>query len=152
MGTALFYHLTRSPVEATLPMLLQKSLQAGWRVAVRARARDRIEWLDERLWLTSDDGFLPHGLVGGPHDADQPVLLTCGTDLANGAVCLMAIDGAPVDAVEAARLERVCVLFDGNDPDAVALARDQWRALTGAKIPAQYWSEDSGRWEKRAEA
>ena len=31
MGAAYFYHLTRQPLEATLPMLLEKSLGAGWR-------------------------------------------------------------------------------------------------------------------------
>jgi DNA polymerase-3 subunit chi len=50
------------------------------------------------------------------------------------------------------RLERVCVLFDGNDPSAVETARGQWRNLTGAGCSAQYWSEESGRWEKKAEA
>ena len=29
MGAAYFYHLTRQPLEATLPMLLEKSLGAG---------------------------------------------------------------------------------------------------------------------------
>ena len=35
MGAAFFYHLTRRPLEHTLPLLLGKALQAGWRVAVR---------------------------------------------------------------------------------------------------------------------
>ena len=37
MGAAYFYHLTRAPLEVTLPMLLGKAQQAGWRVAVRGR-------------------------------------------------------------------------------------------------------------------
>ena len=35
MGTAMFYHLTRHPIEETLRMLLGKAQGAGWRVAVR---------------------------------------------------------------------------------------------------------------------
>ncbi|NCO21014.1 MAG: DNA polymerase III subunit chi, partial [Rhodobacterales bacterium] len=35
MGAAYFYHLTARPLEATLPMLLGKARQAGWRVCVR---------------------------------------------------------------------------------------------------------------------
>ena len=76
MGAAFFYHLTQRPLEATLPMLLTKALQAGWRVAVRGRDAGRMAWLDEKLWLGPEDGFLPHGLAGGAHEADQPVLLT----------------------------------------------------------------------------
>lgn len=152
MGAALFYHLTRGPLEQTLPQLLGKARAAGWRVAVRGTDAGRMEWLDDRLWLGPDDGFLPHGLAGGPHDADQPVLLTTAPDLPNTAVCLMAVDGAEVAPDEVGRLERVCILFDGNDPSAVERARGQWRALTQAGCAAQYWSEESGRWEKKAES
>lgn len=109
-----------------------------------------MEWLDDRLWLGADDGFLPHGLAGGPHDRAQPILLTTGA-AANDPACLMAVDGAEVAPDEVARMERVCILFDGNDEAALNRARAQWKALTEAGCAAQYWSEESGRWEKKAE-
>ena len=151
MGAAYFYHLTRRPLEAALPQLLEKALAAGWRVAVRGRDRPRLDWLDETLWLGAQEGFLPHRLAGGPHDALQPVLLTEGRDAPNGAVCVMAVDGAEVTPEEVRALERVCILFDGADPEALAVARAQWKRLTDAGCPAQYWSEESGRWQKKAE-
>ena len=98
MGRALFYHLTRRPLEATLPTLLERSLAQGWRVVVRGSSQEHLRWLDEKLWLGPDERFLPHGLAGGPHDADQPVLLTGSADCPNGAACLMAVEGAAVDA------------------------------------------------------
>ena len=151
MGDVYFYHLTQAPVETTLATLLGKSLQAGWRVAVRGTDAGRLKWLDEKLWLGADDGFLPHGVEGGPHDAEQPVLLTMG-QAANAPDCLMSVDGAEVGAEEVAALTRVCILFDGHDPDAVQHARGQWKTLTDAGASAQYWSQESGRWEKRAES
>ncbi|MEX0367315.1 MAG: DNA polymerase III subunit chi [Ruegeria sp.] len=152
MGAAYFYHLTRRPLEETLSVLLGKARQAGWAIAVRGTDPGRLDWLDEKLWLGPDDGFLPHGRAGGPHDAMQPILLTTETEAANAPTCVMAIDGAAVDAEEVAALERVCILFDGNDPQAVQHVRGQWKALTEAGCAAQYWSEESGRWEKKAEA
>lgn len=152
MGAAYFYHLTQRPLETTLPMLLDKARAAGWRVAVRGRDAARMDRLDARLWLGPEDAFLPHGRAGGPHDALQPVLLTTGTGHPNGAVCVMAVDGAEVAPDEVQTLERVCILFDGNDPGAVTVARSQWKALTAAGCSAQYWSEASGKWEKKAEA
>ncbi len=151
MGAAFFYHLTQRPLETTLPMLLEKSLEAGWRVAVRGPHRDRLDWLDQKLWLGAEEGFLPHGLDGGPHDADQPILLTQAETPANAATCLMAIDGAQVSADEVQQMTRTCILFDGTDPQALDHARMQWRDLTAAGCSAQYWSEESGRWEKKAE-
>jgi len=150
MGAAYFYHLTHNPLEEALPQLLARARVAGWRVAVRGRDLARLEWLDRQLWLGPPEGFLPHGLAGGPHDAAQPVLLTTET-ATNDPACLMTVDGAALTPQEVQALERVCVIFDGNDPAAVQMARDQWKALTDAGCAAQYWSEASGRWEKKAE-
>ncbi len=151
MGAVFFYHLTRSTVEQTLAQIVGRSLSAGWRVVVRGPDRARLEWLDEKLWLGSDEDFLPHGLAGGPHDADQPVLLTDRPGLPNGARCLIVLDGAGVEPGEVAGLERACLIFDGNDEAAKETARGQWRAVTAAGLAAQYWSEESGRWEKKQE-
>ena len=149
LGDAFFYHLTERPLEATLPVLLKKSLDAGWRVSVRGTDDQRLDWLDRQLWM--GEGFLPHGIAGGPHDADQPILLTIG--LAENAVnCLMSIDGAAIEAEEVKGCERVCILFDGGDTSAVEHARSQWKALTDAGIKAQYWAEENGRWIKKAES
>lgn len=152
MGVIYFYHLTQRPLVDTLRMLLEKSLANGWRVAVRGRDREALDALDQALWLGPNDGFLPHGLAGGEADALQPVLLSTEPTQANGAACVMSVHGAEVSAEEAAILERVCILFDGHDDAALSHARDQWKALTAAGAAAQYWSEASGSWEKKAEA
>ena len=152
MGAAYFYHLTRAPLEVTLAMLLDKARGAGWRVAVRGVEAPQMDKLDEALWLQGgDEAFLPHGRAGQPHEADQPILLTTGADMPNGATCLMTVAGADVTPGEVQSLDRVCVIFDGNDDAAIAHARTQWKALTDAGCAAQYWSEASGRWEKKAE-
>lgn len=152
MGAVYFYHLTQSPLEVTLSMLTGKARAAGWRVAVRGTSADRLAWLDEKLWVMSGENFDPHGMAGGEFDAEQPILLTLASEMTNGATCLMAIDSAPVDPEEVGDLDRVCVLFDGNDPDSLAAARAQWKTLTQAGCAAQYWAQSSGSWEKRAES
>lgn len=151
MGEVYFYHLTRSPLEATLRLLLGKALEAGWRVALRGRSDAILDRLDAALWQGGDADFLPHGRAGGPHDADQPVLLTTGTEAANRPDCLVCVEGAAIDAAEIAPLARAMIVFDGQDPQAVQTARDQWRSLKEAGIKAQYWSEESGRWTRKAE-
>lgn len=148
MGSALFYHLTRSSAESLLSVLIGKSLAAGWRVELRGTDPARMDGLDKHLW--QGDGFLPHGSAGGAHDARQPVLLTvAGQAAPNDAACLMALDGVDVGADECGTLQRACIIFDGGDAAATARARDQWRALTGAGVTAEYWSEESGRWQRK---
>ena len=132
-------------------MLLEKSLENNWRVAVRGTDKAALQALDKALWLGREDGFLPHGMAGGEYDADQPVLLTILSDAPNSPNCVMSVDGAVVSAAEVAQLDRVCVIFDGNDESALNAARQQWKTLKDAGASAQYWSEGSGRWEKKAE-
>ena len=152
MGAAYFYHLTRSPLEVTLPMLLCKARSVGWRIAVRGTSEDRMNWLDDTLWVKSGDDFMPHGKAGGDFDVDQPVLLTTTSDCPNGAQCLMTMDGAEVAPGEVEAMDRVCVLFDGNDAEALQKARAQWKLLTEAGCEAQYWSQADGGWSKKAES
>ena len=152
MGAVFFYHLTQRPLEAVLPDLLTRSRERGWKVIVRGRDAGRLDWLDQKLWSGPDEAFLAHGMTGGTHDALQPILLTTGRENSNGASCLMAVDGAEISPDEVGAMERACILFDGNDPEALNVARGQWKSLTGAGCAAQYWSQESGRWEMKVEA
>lgn len=149
MGAAFFYHLTDSPLEATLPMLVGKARGAGWRVLVRGKDAAILKRLDDILWQGPEDGFMPHGMAGGPHDADQTVLL--GDVPSDGFACVMSVAGADVTAQEVQALERVCILFDGYDEAALNHARGQWKTLTDAGCAAQYWAQEDGRWTKKAE-
>jgi DNA polymerase-3 subunit chi len=152
MGTVMFFHLMQSAPADTLSINAPRALVQGWRVLVRGTDPAALDRLDAALWLKGgDESFLPHGQEGGPHDADQPVLLGQGGPV-NSAKVLALVDGADASDAEISAMERVWVLFDGNDTDRLQAARGQWKAMTGAGHAAQYWSEESGRWEKKAES
>lgn len=150
MGAVYFYHLTRKPLEATLPLLLGKALGAGWRCLVVGPDAARLNTLDQQLWQGHDADFLAHGLAGGAHDAEQPILLSPEHTASNRAQCAMCIDGAAVTPEQVRSYERTCILFDGNDESATQSARVQWKSLTDAGCAAQYWSEESGNWQMKA--
>lgn len=150
MGAAYFYHLTRQPLEVALPALLEKASGAGWRIEVRGTSLERMQWLNDKLWLGPDDGFLAHGLAGSDKDLNQPILLT--TNAESGFQCIMSVDGAIIEAQEVNDSQRVCILFEGLNETAMQQARGQWKTLTEAGCAAQYWSEESGRWQKMADS
>lgn len=150
MGRVMFYHLTRSGVEETLRLLLDRALAQGWRIMIRSPVAEVLDRLDARLWQEPEESFLPHGREGGPDDPAQPVLLGQGAAV-NGARGLMLLDGAETTEAEARAMERVWVIFDGSDAGQLAAARGQWKRLVEAGLPAQYWSEDSGRWQMKQE-
>lgn len=150
MAEVLFYRLSESPLSATLPDLLEKSLARGWRALVRAGSPGAVAMLDDLLWTWREESFLPHG-TAGPQAARQPILLTTGRENANGASILMLTLGARVDPAEAAGFARVCLIFEEADAGALAAAREDWRAVVAAGLPAKFWAQERGRWALKAE-
>jgi DNA polymerase-3 subunit chi len=150
MAEILFYHLQGQKLEGVLPPLLEKSLARGWRVVVQGGSEERVEALDAHLWTFRDDGFLPHGTWRDQDTALQPVLLTVNDGNPNSAQVRFLIDDASMPA-DAAGYERIVVMFDGEDEDAVARARLQWADVKAQGLAATYWQPDeTGRWQQKA--
>ena len=145
-----FYHLQSQPIERVLPTLLEKSLERGWRVVVQAASEERIEALDAHLWTFRDDSFLPHGTHKQPEANEQPILLTVNDDNPNRAQVRFLIDDAP-EPDDASPYQRIVLLFDGDDDEAVAAARTRWTQAKEKGLDATYWQPDAqGRWVKKA--
>ncbi|OAM84296.1 DNA polymerase III subunit chi [Devosia elaeis] len=147
MAEVLFYHLESQPLEAVIPLLLEKTLERGWRAVIEVGSRERAEALDSHLWTFRDDSFLPHGLAGDEADALQPIVLTTEPDNPNGASVRFFVDRAVPQSGDG--YQRLVYLFSGHDPDAVAEARLAWKALREGNA-VTYWQQESGRWVKRA--
>jgi DNA polymerase-3 subunit chi len=143
-----FYHLTRTGPDQALPQLLGRTLAAGQRAVVMCATEERVAALDEALWQCPDPDWLPHG---GSSDGDadlQPIWLTTQEVAPNGAKFLFLVDG-----VSSARLDefaRVFMLFDGNDPGAVASARVAWTEAKRAGHSLTYWQQTERGWEKKS--
>ena len=157
MGEVRFYHLTERPLERVLPVMLERSLERGWRVVVRGTEPARIEALSAHLWTHGDASFLPHGTEADGDAARQPVWLCCDPANSEGgnpnnANTLFLIDNAEADIEEFAAMEMVAILFDGLDEAAVVRARAQWSMVKDAGLKAVYWAQDpGGAWVKRHE-
>ena len=121
-----FYHLQRTSLEHALPVLLEKTLERGWRAVVMARSRERVDSLNGMLWTYRNDSFLPHG----------------GAEDGNGAV-----------SENVGMFDLCCELFDGSDAETVNAARTRWTAYLKAGHHLNYWQQNAGGgWEKKAEA
>ncbi len=149
MTEILFYHLEQQPVEKVIPVLLEKTLERGWRAVVEVGSSERADLLDQTLWTYRDDSFLPHGRAGlGALDTRQPVILTTGPDNPNNANVRFFVDRAVPRQGDG--YQRIVYLFSGHDPEAVSEARAAWRALSAGNA-LTYWQQDvTGRWVKKA--
>ncbi|MCB5176095.1 MULTISPECIES: DNA polymerase III subunit chi [Microvirga] len=150
MAEVLFYHLQNQPLEAVLPTLLQKTLERDWRAVVQVTTEERLAALDDHLWTFTDESFLPHGTDREAHAADQPVLITLSDGNPNGASIRFLAEGADLPS-DISAYQRIAILFDGGDVQALALARDQWRKVKEEGHDATYWQQDErGRWQRKA--
>jgi DNA polymerase-3 subunit chi len=140
-----FYHLTRSALEPALGRLLERVLDSGLRAVVRAGSAERAEAISRALWQVGRDSFLPHGTRADGYAEDQPVFLTDHEDYPNQATVLVLVDGAEADP---APFERCLYMFDGNNEEAVAQARDLWRRWREQGIALTYWQQTERGWHK----
>jgi DNA polymerase III subunit chi len=146
----LFYHLRGQTPEQVLPALLHKSLDRGWRVVVQGTTEERMEALDAHLWTWRDDSFLPHGTWRDAEAAEHPILLTIDEKNPNNAVIRFLVEGANMPA-DVAAYERVVLIFDGEDIEAVETARTHWSWAKAAGLQVTYWQVDEkGVWRRQA--
>ncbi len=149
-----FYHLTRRTLEQALPVLLEKSLARGWRVALQASEAARLKKLDDFLWSYDPEKFLPHGTRADGAPETQPIYLTHQSDNPNGADVRFFIGGAlappALNDPACAPKARAVLMFDGSDAAELQAARGQWKELRDAGFEPVYFQEDdSGRWEEK---
>jgi DNA polymerase-3 subunit chi len=150
MTDILFYHLERQPLERVLPMLLEKTLERGWRALVRTLNADRVQVIDEFLWNYSDESFLPHAVDGEPEPEREPILVTHTLVESNRPNVLFLVDGSAFPD-DASAYDRIVLLFDGNDETALNGARVAWKEIRARGLEGTYWQQnDVGRWEKKA--
>ena len=148
MSEVRFHHLERRRVDEALPRILERALDDGQRVVVRASSSEMAAALNERLWTYDDASFLPHGGAGDGDPATQPIFLTSEADNPNGATMLVRLAGAEAAEADSA-FDLALLLFDGRDESSLALARAEWRRLKDMGSAISYWREsDEGGWER----
>jgi DNA polymerase III subunit chi len=143
-----FYHLEQRRIDQALPPLLERALEEGRRVLVRASSDEMVAALNERLWTYDESSFLPHGAAGDGDPMTQPIFLTSELENPNSATVLVRLSGAETSEADDA-FDLVVLLFDGRDEAALAQARGEWRRLKDEGRAISYWREgDEGGWER----
>ena len=149
MTEVLFYHLQNMTVENVLPPLLEKSLERGWRVVVQSTSEERADALDAHLWTYRDDSFLPHATWRAGDASDQPIVLTVEPGNPNNAKIRFLVDNAVLPE-DSSAYERLVLVFNGDDGDALTAARGAWSECKSRGFEVTYWQADErGRWQRR---
>ena len=120
----------------------------GSKGMIQCLVNEHKHLLDQRLgavlrWISpiEKDGFAE----------SQPIWLSAGDDNPNHATLLFLVDGANILPDDAQNFERIFNIFDGNDENALELARSQWKQFKSSGLETYYWQqESSGKWIQKA--
>jgi DNA polymerase III subunit chi len=145
-----FYQLERQPLERALPLLLEKTLERGWKAVVEVSSLERRAALDDALWTYGERSFLPHGTDAEAGADSQPIVITASRANPNAADIRFLVDGARLGD-DLSGYARVALIFDGQDEAALAAARADWKSARAGGHEASYFQQTTeGRWEKKA--
>lgn len=149
MTEVLFYHMTESKLENTLPDLLGKSLDKGWNCVVQSGDQDILKEIDGHLWTYKPNSFLAHSMQEDGHEKDQPIWLTCGDENPNNAQIRFLVSKA--SPPELSNYERAVYLFDGHNEEAVSHARERWKLEKENGHTVTYWQQKADKsWGKKS--
>jgi len=116
---------------------------------VQSASEERADALDAHLWTYRDESFLPHATWRAADAEEQPILLTVAEANPNRANVRFLIDNAALPG-DCDSYERMVLLFNGDDADALAFARSAWTDCKSRGFEVTYWQADEqGRWRRR---
>ncbi|RCL01730.1 MAG: DNA polymerase III subunit chi [Candidatus Tokpelaia sp. JSC085] len=148
MRDAFFYHLTLLRLEDILPRLIERSLQRGWHVTVQFTTEKRRDAVDSLLWIWKSSSFIGHGTEQNKWPEEQPVFLTTGDANPNASQVRFCVEGAR--CAEPDSYERVVIMFDEQEVDQLARARQEWKSLKGRGYNLTYWQKTLNRkWKQK---
>ncbi|RZI46667.1 DNA polymerase III subunit chi [Candidatus Finniella inopinata] len=144
-----FYQLTATSMEKTLPKLLEKAYDAGQRAVVLVDSEERLAVLNASLWTYSTLAFLPHGCEkDSAGNADrQPIWLTTRFENPNQADVLVITSGETVTRDDLG-FQKCLDIFDGNNQDTLDQARLRAQSYQEKGHTCTYWRQTlQGQWE-----
>ncbi len=144
-----FYHLQHQSQEQVLPLLLGKALERGHKIVLKCANTQECEYLNQHLWTYSKESFLPHGSAANGDAVLQPIWITAEDENPNAADVLIVSENAVSQAQGEYAL--CCEMLSGHNPNAVAAARQRWKAYKEQGFEVTYWQQnENGGWEKKA--
>jgi DNA polymerase-3 subunit chi len=152
MTSISFYQLLTTPLEKTLPRLLEKIYASSKRAVVLVESEERLAQLDSVFWTYSTNAFLPHGSAKLDQEFHkrQPIwLTTLPHDNPNDAEVLVVTSGHQLDTLEP--FQRVLDFFDGNTPTALANAQKRMDFYKNQGHSLTIWCQNlQGGWEEKS--
>ena len=144
-----FYQLLGGQLDELASQLVEKCRAAGKRVVIY-NAPSSSQSQSEQLWTIRDLSFLAHGIDTDEGQEFAPIWIS--SDVSQNQIkAEFAIlkDGMVPSDLE--QFERILVIFDGRDEQALLVARAQWKDFSSSyQDKCRYFAKtEEGRWQQK---
>ena len=143
---AFFYNVSHRDVVADIAWLAENIFKKNNRIVIFCADQETTEVVDDFLWSTRDDSFIPHSKKKDGKDTFDPILVTADLDGSYDHNVLLALNGGLIKEKDWQRFAKIYYFFDDQDIKEKENARSMWKSFSSLNIDCKYWINEKNKW------
>ena len=143
---AFFYNMSHRDVVADIAWLAENIFKKNNRIVIFCTDQETTEVVDDFLWSTRDDSFIPHSKKKDGKDTFDPILVTADLDGSYDHNVLLALNGVLIKEKDRERFAKIYYFFDDQDIKEKENARSMWKSFSSLNIDCKYWINEKNKW------
>ena len=143
---AFFYNASHRDVVADIAWLAENIFKKNNRIVIFCTDQETTEVVDDFLWSTRDDSFIPHSKKKDGKDTFDPILVTADLDGSYDHNVLLALNGGLIKEKDWQRFAKIYYFFDDQDIKEKENARSMWKSFSSLNIDCKYWINEKNKW------
>ena len=143
---AFFYNMSHRDVVADIAWLAENIFKKNNRIIIFCADQETTEVVDDFLWSTRDDSFIPHSIKKDGKDTFDPILVTADLDGSYDHNVLLALNGGLIKEKDWQRFAKIYYFFDDQDIKEKENARSMWKSFSSLNIDCKYWINEKNKW------
>ena len=143
---AFFYNVSHRDVVADIAWLAENIFKKNNRIIIFCTDQETTEVVDDFLWSTRDDSFIPHSKKKDGKDTFDPILVTADLDGSYEHNVLLALNGVLIKEKDWQRFAKIYYFFDDQDIKEKENARSMWKNFSSLNIDCKYWINEKNKW------
>ena len=143
---AFFYNMSHRDVVADIAWLAENIFKKNNRIVIFCTDQETTEVVDDFLWSTRDDSFIPHSKKKDGKDTFDPILVTADLDGSYDHNVLLALNGGLIKEKDWQRFAKIYYFFDDQDIKEKENARSMWKSFSSLNIDCKYWINEKNKW------
>ena len=143
---AFFYNASHRDVVTDIAWLAENIFKKNNRIVIFCTDQETTEVVDDFLWSTRDDSFIPHSKKKDGKDTFDPILVTADLDGSYDHNVLLALNGGLIKEKDWQRFAKIYYFFDDQDIKEKENARSMWKSFSSLDIDCKYWINEKNKW------